>query len=190
MLTPIEALDRALAQPIKIVRAGHPVLHRKAADVDAALFNTSVLDKLVSIMVSTMRQEPGVGLAAPQIAVPLRVLVMEDKPEYIDKLSPAARKHTGRVPLPLTVLVNPAINVSPGTEQVSFREGCLSVPGYSAEVTRALTCEVRAFNPQGELVSLSLAGWPARIVQHEIDHLDGMLYVQRMQPSTFAANQV
>ena len=188
MLTPIEALDRALGQPVKIVRAGHPVLGRKAAEVSGAYFNTPVLDKLISIMVSTMRQEPGVGLAAPQIAVPLRVLVMEDKAEYIDKLSPAARKHMGRVALPLTVLINPVMTFAPGAEKVSFREGCLSVPGYSAEVARALACEVRALNAQGEPVSHSLSGWPARIVQHEIDHLDGMLYVQRMQPSTFAAN--
>ena len=188
MITTIEGLKRALERPASIVRAGHPVLGRKAAAVDDTFFKTATFEKLVDIMIDTMRREPGVGLAAPQIAVSLRVLVMEDKPEYVARMSPDAARRMGRAPLPLTVLVNPVVTFAQGAETASFREACLSVPGYSAEVDRALACDVQARNRHGEPVSLTLSGWPARIVQHEIDHLDGILYVQRMRPDSFAAN--
>jgi peptide deformylase len=169
-----------------IVQAGERVLRRRALEVPASLIGTPELHSLVSIMIEAMRRAPGVGLAAPQIGVPLRVFVAEDLEERIEQIPEETREERGRVALPLTVLVNPTV-VPDGSAQATFYEGCLSVRGYGALVTRANAVKVSGTDHEGQEVSLRLEGWPARIMQHEMDHLEGTLYVDRMLTRSFAS---
>jgi len=167
-----------------VVQAGAEVLRQRAALVDPALFGSSALHALIEVMVDVMRRAPGVGLAAPQIGVPLRVFVAEDPEERLVQLSDDAKAARRRVALPLLVLVNPTL-VPDQSEQLTFFEGCLSVRGYGALVPRWAAVQVTGVDANGRAVSASLQGWPARIMQHEMDHLDGTLYVDRMITRSF-----
>jgi peptide deformylase len=174
-----------------IVTAGAPILRHRAADVPPALLGARALALLVDAMVAVMRDAPGVGLAAPQIGVPLRVFVAEDREENMAHLSPAALAARGRTPLPLTVLVNPRLERllgAPESREATFFEGCLSVPGYGALVRRTTSVKLEGVDPRGRSVSLALEGWPARIAQHEMDHLNGTLYIDRMISRSFATS--
>ena len=170
-----------------IVQAGHPVLRAAAAPVPPALFGTDELRQLVASMVEVMRKAPGVGLAAPQIGVGLALVVLEDAEALMARLSPEERAARGRVAFPLKVIANPVLSLR-GEARATFFEGCLSVPGYMALVERALEVEVTGLDERGDPVAWRVAGWPARILQHEVDHLAGTLYVDRMIPRTFSAN--
>jgi peptide deformylase len=128
-----------------------------------------------------------VGLAAPQIGVGLSLIVLEDAEALMSRLSPADRAARGRAPFPLKAIANPTLTVH-GDAKATFFEGCLSVPGYMALVERALEVEVRGLDEAGQPVTWRVAGWPARILQHEVDHVAGRLYVDRMITRTFAAN--
>jgi peptide deformylase len=180
-------------EPAPIVQAGASVLRRRAADVPAALFGSAELARLVHLMVETMRDAPGVGLAAPQIGVPMRVFIAEDTEERLAHVASETRELRGRTVLPLTVLVNPTVMLgdrSTGAERsiATFYEGCLSVRGYAALVRRAAAVSVTGVDAEGRPVSLHLEGWPARIMQHEMDHLDGVLYVDRMITRSLASD--
>jgi peptide deformylase len=155
--------------------------------VSDALLGSAALLRLVDVMVDVMRAAPGVGLAAPQIGIPLRIFVAEDAEERLVHASPEALELRGRTPLPLTVLVNPTVSLRAGA-QATFFEGCLSVRGYGALVARAAAVEVHARDTHGQPVHLRLQGWPARIMQHEMDHLDGTLYVDRMISRSLASD--
>jgi peptide deformylase len=170
-----------------IVQAGHPVLRRPAAPVGPELFGTARLRQLVATMTEVMRGAPGVGLAAPQIGVGLSLVVLEDDEALMSRLSPADRAARGRVPFALKAIANPTLTVH-GEATATFFEGCLSVPGYMALVERAQEVEVRGQDEAGDPVTWRVAGWPARILQHEVDHLAGRLYVDRMISRTFGAN--
>ncbi|HZU82381.1 MAG TPA: peptide deformylase [Polyangiaceae bacterium] len=176
------------ASPSPIVRAGAAVLRHRAHDVPRALIGSPALMRLVDVMVETMRSAPGVGLAAPQIGVPLRVFVAEDTYERMQHVSEEARIDRGRTPLPLTVLVNPTVSAAAGGGRATFFEGCLSVPGYAALVRRATTVAVAGLDARGAPVARTFEGWPARIMQHEMDHLDGTLYVDRMISRSLASD--
>ena len=174
-----------------IVTAGALVLRRRALDVPPSLLGSRPLARLVDAMVAVMRGAPGVGLAGPQIGVPLRVFVAEDTPENLANLSPEARAARRRTPLPLTVVVNPRLTIVAGVApagEATFFEGCLSVPGYGALVRRATAVKLEGVDLHGRAVSLALEGWPARIAQHEVDHLNGTLYVDRMISRSFASS--
>ncbi len=146
---------------LEIAVTPEPILRRKAHKV-------TEFDKdfrtLVDNMVETMRDAPGVGLAAPQVAVPLRLVVVEYGDDEDDN-----------APKKLYVLVNPEF-IEKSEEMVSGVEGCLSVPGLIGEVERHQSVTVRAQNKQGKPIKIKAEGWLARIFQHEIDHLDGILY--------------
>jgi peptide deformylase len=175
-------LDRWLSESPPsppIVQAGATVLRQRALDVGPSTLKTPALARLVEIMVETMRAAPGVGLAAPQIGVPLRIFVAEDSAARLAQISDDARALRGRVPLPVMAIVNPAVVPASG-EEATFYEGCLSVRGYGALVRRFAAVTVTGVDPQGQPLSLQLEGWPARIMQHEMDHLDGTLYVDKM----------
>jgi len=165
-----------------IVQAGHPVLRAAAAPVTPAQMATAEFRELVATMIATMRAAPGVGLAAPQIGVSQQVIVVEDREELLERADPANLAARGRVPLPLTVLVNPTLRLV-GASHATFLEGCLSMSGYVALVRRALEVEVTGLDATGPQVRervWRLRGWPARILQHEVDHLRGTLYIDRM----------
>ncbi|MEV5611185.1 peptide deformylase [Streptomyces sp. NPDC052225] len=161
--------------PLPIVAAGDPVLRRPAEPVDGQL-SDELLGRLVEAMRVTMHKAPGVGLAAPQIGVPLRLAVIEDAATVSEEVR-AAR---GRVPQPFRVLVNPSYEDA-GGRHVAFYEGCLSVPGYQAVVARHERVRLRALDERGRAVDEVVSGWPARIVQHETDHLNGTLYLDRAE---------
>ena len=176
-----------MKSPPPIVSAGHPALRAYAAPVPADLLGTRELDRLVDAMIAAMRAAPGVGLAAPQLGVGLRLIVLEDREELMARLSPADRAARDRTPFPLTAIVNPTLTAV-GDEAATFFEGCLSVPGYMALVARAREVAVTGLDPRGKAISIRVSGWPARSLQHEVDHLDGTLYVDRMMPRTLSVN--
>ena len=160
---------------LKIARMGHPVLRQTAAAV--ANPADPAIRRLVADMVETMIDANGAGLAAPQVHVPLRVVVFQAPGERSDPglAEDESFDHTA----PLTVLVNPQIEIV-GAERETGWEGCLSVPGLRGQVERAAHIRYRGFDLDGKLVERSARGFHARVVQHEVDHLDGVLYPSRM----------
>lgn len=173
------------ADVLPIVHAGAPVLRTPAADVPLPTLRSPAFQALVARMIATMRAAPGVGLAAPQIGVSSRLIVLEDRPDYLERLSRAQLAERERVAFPVKVFVNPKLTPISG-ERVTFFEGCLSVPGYVALVERHREVEVSGLDEHGEPHSWRVKGWPARILQHEVDHIEGRLYVDRMLTRSFA----
>ena len=168
-----------------IVQAGHPVLRAPANAVPKDFIGTKEFNVLVKAMIGAMRASPGVGLAAPQLGVGLQLIVLEDSEALMSKLSPEERTARGRTPFPLKVIVNPTLTAC-GSGSATFFEGCLSVKGYMALVERDLEVEVAGLDEHGAPFTWQARGWPARILQHEVDHLRGTLYVDRMLSRTFA----
>lgn len=169
---------------LDIVQAGDPVLRQAAAPVDVSHIGTEAFNELIAEMVETMHLAPGVGLAAPQVGLPVQLIVIEDRPETIEDMDEEFREERARAAVPLTVLVNPTIEFI-GREKATFFEGCLSVHGWMAETERHFRVKVKALNEKGEKIELDWSGWPARILQHEIDHLRGTLYIDKMDSRTF-----
>lgn len=164
---------------LKIARMGHPVLARPAAPV--ADPRDPAIKGLVADMIETMIDANGAGLAAPQVHVPLRVTVFQAPAERSDPgLAEEERfDHTA----PLTVLVNPEYEHE-GDEREGGWEGCLSVPGLRGYVERWAHIRYRGFDLEGREIRRRASGFHARVVQHELDHLDGILYPQRMDDLT------
>ena len=167
-----------------ITQTGAVVLRARAAEVPAEEIRSPEFQALVARMVDAMRKAPGVGLAAPQLGVSKRVFVVEDKAELQASLTPFELAERERVPVPLRVFVNPVVTPV-GEEKVTFFEGCLSVAGFAGMVSRYREVEVSALDEKGAPVTWRVRGWPARILQHELDHLEGVLYVDRMITRTF-----
>lgn len=167
-----------------IVQTGDPVLRRPARPLAAEEIPTPFIQELIVSMRQTMYAAPGVGLAAPQVGESLQVVVMEDAGGSPETMSAARCNELGRDVLPFTVLINPVVEPA-GEETEEFFEGCLSVAGYSALVRRWRAVTVEALDEHGAPVALRLEGWPARIAQHEADHLAGTLYVDRMDTRSF-----
>jgi peptide deformylase len=144
------------------------------------------LKDFVRIMLAAMKDAPGVGLAAPQLGVSLRIIVFRDVEENTRYLTTRERQERNRVPVGSEVWINPSFRPL-SEKKVKFFEGCLSVPGLQAIVERFEEVELSGLDEDGQQKEpLKLSGWPARIVQHEIDHLDGILYVDRMDSKTLA----
>jgi peptide deformylase len=152
----------------EIVISPDPVLRQRAKKVRAV---TKDVKTLIDDMVETMRDAPGIGLAAPQVGVSQRVIVVEVAEESDD---PEATPKTPK----LYAVVNPEI-VRHSPETNLANEGCLSIPGYLGEVERYDTITVKGLNRHGKPFRLKAKGWPARVFQHEIDHLEGILYIDR-----------
>src|SRR5258707_9276472 len=146
----------------RILNYGDSVLHGKAQAVEAI---TPDIDRLVDDMIETMYAAPGVGLAAPQVGVPLRIFVVDVS--------------VGRDPVGLLVMINPEFVERDGVQLEE--EGCLSVPGFNATVVRPSRAVLKGLNRQGEAQQLEGSGLLARAFQHEMDHLDGTLFVDRLR---------
>lgn len=168
-----------------IVQAGDPVLRERAVAVARLRIATPEIQQLIATMIDTMRRAPGVGLAAPQIGVSLRILVLEDTEERMAKLTPEEIREREREVVPVRVFINPTLRPI-GSEKKIFFEGCLSVDGYTALVERHAEVEVSGVDEKGRPQTMRVRGWPARILQHEMDHLDGTLYVDRMVSRSFS----
>lgn len=180
-----DAPSSTTMKPPPIVQTGAPVLRARASEVPPERVTTKEMRDLVATMIATMRAAPGVGLAAPQIGVPLRVIVLEDRDELLKYLTPDERRERERVTFPTRVFFNPVLTPV-GDARATFFEGCLSVKGFVGLVDRSLEVEVTGLDANAEPQTWRVRGWPARILQHEVDHLDGMLYIDRMKTRSFA----
>lgn len=171
---------------LKIVQTGDPVLRQAARALTETQIASDDTQELIAHMRETMRDAPGVGLAAPQVGVSLQIAVVEDKEEYLKDISPEQLAERERDPVPFHVIINPTITVEPDSS-VDFFEGCLSLPGFSALVPRARRVRVECVDEYGAPKIIEASGWYARILQHEIDHLRGNLYIDRMRTRTFTS---
>ena len=164
---------------LKIVQAGEPVLRQAARPLTPEEIASAEIEQLIELMRRTMYDAPGVGLAAPQIGLPLQLAVIADSVEDPVK---------DRRPVPFHVIINPRITLGPDPPVEHF-EGCLSVEGLQAMVPRAPQVTVEALDGAGKPVTIQASGWYARILQHEIDHLHGTLYVDRMRSRTLSTGR-
>lgn len=169
---------------LKIVQVGDPVLRQTARPLTADEIASKEIQSLIAHMRDTMRDAPGVGLAAPQVGMPLQLAVIEDREEYFKDIAPAQLAERERAAVAFHTIINPRIAEIPGAT-VEFFEGCLSLAGFSAIVPRARSVRVECLDENGEPRVIEASGWYARILQHEIDHLRGQLYIDRMRSRTF-----
>jgi len=157
---------------LKVARMGHPVLRIKTPALERAAIKSAAVQQLIDDMMDTMREYHGVGLAAPQVHEGVRLFVAaldtDDRGEDVADIEPIA-------------LINPDITPVAGTEIVEDWEGCLSIPDIRGRVPRAREITVRAYDRKGARLEISAHGFPARVIQHETDHLDGILFVDRMK---------
>jgi peptide deformylase len=168
-----------------IWQAGEAVLRRKARALLRDEILGSYVQDLIESMRDTMRNTPGVGLAAPQIGLPLQLVVIEDLPQYMQTIPAEELAERKRGPVPFHVVINPELTIE-GAETAEFFEGCLSLAGFTAIVPRATHVRVECLNEKAEPIAIAAEGWYARILQHEIDHLHGTLYIDRMNPRSFS----
>jgi peptide deformylase len=175
-----EILGAGILPPI--VQAGHPVLRHVAAPFEGQL-SDSELGHLIDLMRSVMHKAPGVGLAAPQLGIPLQLAVLEDQ----FAVDPEVAAVRGREPLPFFAMLNPSYQPI-GTGAVAFYEGCLSIGGLQAAVLRPESVRLNFTAPDGTDLQRSFSGWQARIVQHETDHLHGILFLDRAELRSISNN--
>ncbi len=175
-----EILNAGVLPPI--VQVGHPVLRQQAAPFTGQL-DDAELGRLVDLMHRVMHKAPGVGLAAPQLGIPLQLAVLEDRFD-VDPDVAAAR---GREPLPFFAMLNPRYEPL-GTATRAFYEGCLSVNGLQAAVLRPESVRLDFTAADGTAQQRDFTGWQARIVQHETDHLHGVIYLDRAELRSLSNN--
>ncbi|WP_433659215.1 peptide deformylase [Nocardia sp. CA-128927] len=176
---PVEQLlDRYGDGVAPIVQSGDPVLRSVARQYEGQLDN-EVLSALVELMRRTMHAAPGVGLAAPQIGLPVQLAVLEDSAAVGEEIASTRERY----PQEFLVILNPTYAPA-SLRTADFPEGCLSVTGYHAMVRRHADVTLRYIDLGGTSRLAEFTGWPARIVQHETDHLNGVLYVDKAEPGT------
>lgn len=156
---------------LKVARLGHPVLRARSKSVPPNWIADPASRRLLQDMVETMHEYEGVGLAAPQIHIPIRVAVIEIAPNT---------RYPQVEPQPLTVLINPKV-LSHAPEIEEDWEGCLSLPTLRGRVARSARIEIEAMGVDGKVRTIRAEGFFARAIQHEIDHLDGKVFLDRMK---------
>ena len=159
---------------LKIARMGHPVLRAKARPLHPSDIRTPHIQQLIDDMFETMKEYQGVGLAAPQVHEGLRIFVAGFPPRQ-----DADEDDEREDDIPLMALINPEIEMT-SRDMVDDWEGCLSIPDIRGRVPRARNIVVRAFDRNGTKIELPASGFTARVIQHETDHLDGVLFFDRM----------
>jgi peptide deformylase len=186
---------------LKVARLGHPVLRTKAQPVPVPEIGSPRVQQLIDDMLETMREYQGIGLAAPQVHVRSRIFVagLRGSPSVSETrgaagavampgasgaiVMPGASSAVVMMnddhDMPLVVLVNPELTLVPGASEEAW-EGCLSVPDMRGRVPRAIGVNVRAYDRHGQRIEIAAKGLPARVIQHEYDHLDGILFFDRM----------
>src|SRR4029077_4220773 len=177
-----------IVNPVKleIVQTGNPILRQRARPLSLAEIRSREIQKLIESMRTCMHEAPGVGLAAPQLGLALQLAVIEDREEYHKEVSEALLQERERRPVPFHAIINANIEEI-GEEKAEFFEGCLSLSGFSALVPRARAVRVTCLDEHGERKVIEASGWYARILQHEIDHLNGTLYIDRMRTRSFTS---
>jgi len=169
--------------PLTIVQAGEPVLRKAARALRPNEIRSREIRELIQQMKETMYAAPGVGLAAPQIGQGIQLAVIEDRPEYVKDWTPEQLADRERQSVPFHVIINPRITLL-GEERIEYFEGCLSLENLMALTPRARRVRVECVDERGEPKVIEASGWYARILQHEIDHLAGTMYVDHMYPRT------
>ena len=171
---------------LEIVQAGNPVLRQRARPLSVAEIRSREIQKLIGTMRTSMHEAPGVGLAAPQLGLGWQLAVIEDREDYHKDIPEALLQERERRPVPFHAIINPALEEI-GDERAEFFEGCLSLAGFTALVPRARAVRVTCLDERGEQKVIEASGWYARILQHEIDHLNGTLYIDRMRARSFTS---
>jgi peptide deformylase len=169
---------------LKIVQVGDPVLRQTARPLSTDEIQSPAIQQLVELMRETMRDAPGVGLAAPQVGESIQLVVIEDRAEYQQTVPPERLAERERAPVPFHVIANPVLTVLDEQPRLFF-EGCLSIAGFGALTPRHAAVRVSGLNERAEPVQIEARGWYARILQHEIDHLNGRLYIDTMLSHSF-----
>jgi peptide deformylase len=165
---------------LKIARMGHPVLRAKARALHPSEIRTPKIQQLIDDMFETMKEYQGVGLAAPQVHEGLRIFVAGFPPRVDRDDDDDDDENDDGEDVPLMAVVNPEIEVL-SRDVVDDWEGCLSIPDIRGRVPRARQIVVRAFDRSGKKMELAASGFTARVIQHETDHLDGVLFLDRMK---------
>jgi len=161
---------------LKVARMGHPVLRARAKPLEPAQIKSDPVQQLIDDMLETMQEYQGVGLAAPQVHASLRIFVAGVAPNLDDEEDDDEDEEHS---VPLMVLINPEIAVI-GGDTADDWEGCLSIPDIRGRVTRAREIKVKAYDRRGRRIEINARGFTARVIQHETDHLDGVLFFDRM----------
>ena len=156
---------------LKVARMGHPVLREKAREIEKAELRQPAMQKFIDDMIDTMHEYHGVGLAAPQVHEAVRIFVAAIDPGQDEPLAPSVEP---------MVFVNPVITPVTG-ELIEDWEGCLSIPDLRGRVPRAREIKVKALDRLGNPIEMGSLDFPARVIQHETDHLDGVLFLDRMK---------
>lgn len=168
-----------------VTQIGDPVLRQAAEEVPTDVIPSKEVDLLVERMIQVLGKYDCVGLAAPQIGISLRIIVMQFKERNVKRIYSMAEYETRQMSeMPLTVFINPEMKVT-NFNKKCFPEGCMSVRGYSGDVERFEEVSLSGVNQKGERIEHHLKGWNARIAQHEMDHLEGKIYTDKMDRSTF-----
>jgi peptide deformylase len=169
---------------LKLYQTGQPILRKKAKSVSKDALKSRHTQDVIDFMIATLKDAPGVGLAAPQVGEDLRIIIINDQAKYHDQVPKEVLKEQGRKPIALKVLINPELEIIKDKQDLWF-EGCLSVDGYLGTVPRYTVVRVKALDRNGKAVSYRAQDWHARILQHELDHLNGILYIDKMRPKSF-----
>jgi peptide deformylase len=165
---------------LKIARMGHPVLRAKGRSLHPSEIRTPKIQQLIDDMFETMKEYQGVGLAAPQVHESLRLFVAGFPPVVPDEDDDDREPDKDEEEVPLMALINPEIEAVT-REVVEDWEGCLSIPDIRGRVPRARQIVVRAYDRMGKKIEIQASGFTARVIQHETDHLDGVLFFDRMK---------
>ena len=165
---------------LKIARMGHPVLRAKTRALHPSEIRTPRIQQLIDDMFETMKEYQGVGLAAPQVHTNLRLFVAGFPPRRDENDEEVEDREDDGEDVPMMALINPEIE--PVTrETVEDWEGCLSIPEIRGRVPRARQIVVHAYDRTGKKIEIQASGFTARVIQHETDHLDGVLFLDRMK---------
>lgn len=173
---------------LKIRQAGDAVLRQKSKKLSDKDIKSEHIQSLIDYMVETLRDYQGVGLAAPQVGENIQLVIIEDKAKYHKKIPAKLLKEQSRKPIDLHVLINPRV-IEKSKDCANYFEGCLSIDGYRAIASRSKKLKVVALDRKGKPVAVNANGWFARILQHELDHLKGILYIDGMIPKSFMTDK-
>ena len=174
--------------PLKLLQVGEPVLREKARALSREEIASKDIQQLIAAMHETLRAAPGVGLAAPQIGESIQLAIIEDLAEYMKEIPQEDLAARERRPVPFHIIINPRTTAF-REGNIEFFEGCLSLAGFMAAVPRSREVTVECLDQNGNARTIHASGWYARILQHEIDHLNGTIYIDRMQSRTFASTE-
>jgi peptide deformylase len=159
---------------LKVARLGHPALRAPARPISVSEIGSPVVQQLIDDMLETMQEYSGIGLAAPQVHVPARVFVAGVRAGELEA------DMDDRWDMPVIAIINPELTPVGGVVEEGW-EGCLSIPDIRGLVPRATEIRVQGYDRTGRRVAFSAKGLPARVIQHETDHLDGVLFLDRMR---------